>query len=392
MSGPLPLAPRPHDDEALSSWVLRLAARYDLAAGDFIRYLLGGRRIAPGPLGRLDYLADAKVEAALAAAARIDVARIRRLRIAGDDGRSVSWYRASPARCPACMREDLAERGEVYLRATWRLGCHAVCPVHGILLCDTCCRCGENSRCGFRCVDGRLRLACLVCQRVVDPETPEICRNAQLNDTRSGVFGVSVTPRLVRLVGELQGDVHAALAGLRPWRHQRSARSLATMVRDLAASLIRAVGIKVEPPFEAFEVLDRWGEGTLAAVEPASLAILAPRGAYEVLAIVAAVLDRPGTRTRPECVWRPIGQGGPVTKIDMVSLVGSLPPRERERLRAKAAAWEAGAGAHSQRCLAALEAALRSDAEAPLERGRLGRQVGQRPSRDTTVAFGSGFA
>ena len=59
--------------------------------------------------------------------------------------------------------------------------------------------CGWKAAAGMPCLSKGCR-----------SEDPEICRNAQLNDTRSGVFGVSVTPRLVRLVGELQGDVHAA--------------------------------------------------------------------------------------------------------------------------------------------------------------------------------------
>jgi Bacterial TniB protein len=42
-SPPLPLAPRPHPGEAVSSWVRRVAARYDILGEDLVSHVLGWR-------------------------------------------------------------------------------------------------------------------------------------------------------------------------------------------------------------------------------------------------------------------------------------------------------------------------------------------------------------
>ena len=119
-----------------------------------------------------------------------------------------------------------------------------MCPVHGIPLEDRCSRCMAGARCRFRAVDGLLRLACTGCERLVDPAP-----HSAVNDTSMGAFGVCLTPALIRLAGQLQGDLQAALAGIqpkRPWGFVRSADGLNTVVRNLTFCIVMATRVKCE--------------------------------------------------------------------------------------------------------------------------------------------------
>ena len=166
---PLPLAPRPHHGEAISSWMARVAARYDLTADHLASHVLARRPVGIHRVEHLDHRADAELELALATASRMTPDRIRALRIAGDDGSASCWHRLTSAWCPKCVRTDLLDTREVYERALWRLGCCVMCSVHGIPLEDRCSRCMAGARCRFSAVDGLLRLACTGCERLVDP-------------------------------------------------------------------------------------------------------------------------------------------------------------------------------------------------------------------------------
>ena len=200
MPTPLSIAPRPNRGEAITSWVSRTAARYDLTAMEFVRYVLGHRLISPGRLERIDYKADEELETALAAAASLSPARVRALRIVSDDGAAGCWHRMRRAWCRACMRADTEERGEVHERATWRLGSCVVCPEHRIMLEDTCCRCLDGAFCSFGHRDGMIQLVCRACRRPVDIEPPP-GRGSPWHG--KGAFGVVLTSSLIGLVEEL---------------------------------------------------------------------------------------------------------------------------------------------------------------------------------------------
>ena len=62
-----------------------------------------------------------------------------------------------------------------------------------------------------------------------------------------GAFGVCLTPALIRLAGQLQGDLQAALAGIqpkRPWGFVQPASGLNTIVRRLTFCVIMATRVK----------------------------------------------------------------------------------------------------------------------------------------------------
>jgi hypothetical protein len=336
---PLPLAPRPFAGEAVSSWVRRIAARYDIGADNLLTHVLDWRRSTVGAASRLDYQADPALEAVLETAPRVAPATISQLRVAGEDGSSSRWQRTTVAWCPECIRTDLAQRGEVYERATWRLGCCVVCPEHKVRLEDTCRRCSFDDQCHFECRDGLLRLVCNTCTRSVDP-----ARNPERGwwyDGRVGAFGVCVSPLLTRLVGTLQTDLQAALAGIRPrrpWGFVRSAEGLVTTVLDLTVCLIFATGVHCEPRI----IVPEWrpGEPFAPVREPITPAALSLHAGYGVLAIAAAALrSLEGSRERHH--WRP---NGDKALMDMSSFVAWLPAGIRRWFGARSATWERPAG------------------------------------------------
>jgi hypothetical protein len=237
MPAPLPLAPRPYVGEAISSWVKWIAARYDIAAHHQVSHIIDRRQVGVDRTERLDHRADVVLEGALGRAALFDLARIERLCIVGNDGSASCWYRLCPAWCPACIRGDLEHRGEVYERATWRLGCCVLCPHHGMPPEDACRHCVTQVPCHFRGVKGLLRLACNACGGPVDPG---LCRNGELDDEGARVFGGRIAPGLAQWFTDRQSDALAVFGGAVPrrsWGLVRSADRLIDAIRELAVCI-----------------------------------------------------------------------------------------------------------------------------------------------------------
>ncbi len=334
-SPPLPLAPRPHPGEAVSSWVRRVGARYDILGDDLVEHVLDRPGRAVGITSALDYRSAPDVEAALANATRIAPAKISNLRIAGDDGSNSCWHRWALAWCPTCIRADLADHGELYERAIWRLGFCVVCPEHNVPLEDSCCRCPFEDRCHFCCSGGLLRMACNTCQR---PEGAEPRRTRGWWEHESaGAFGTCITPSLNRLIGTLQSDLQVALRGKRPgrsWGLLRSANGLVTAVLDVTVCLVLATGVRCEPRI----VFPAWrpGEAFAPLREPITPAALSVGAAYGVLAIAAAVLRSLDHRAERHH-WCP---DGVKAALDMSSFVAWLPAETGRWLRSRSAAWD----------------------------------------------------
>lgn len=131
---PLLVAPPPQEGEALSSWVHRLAARYDMTLLAFIEALnVAAPGLHAGTEDDLDTRPWPGLDAALARATRRDPAEVAALRpITGLA--HTAWLRPYPAWCEACVEEDMARDGEVHLRAAWRTAACACCPRHRSLL------------------------------------------------------------------------------------------------------------------------------------------------------------------------------------------------------------------------------------------------------------------
>lgn len=336
MPAPLPIAPRPHHGESITSWVSRTAARYDMTAIDLVRHVLGRRVISPGRLERIDYKADEELETALAAAVSLSPADIRTLRIVGDDGAAGCWYRTWPTWCRKCFRADITERGEIHERAAWRLGSCVVCPVHRILLEDTCCRCVAGAFCSLGHRDGMMQLVCRACRRPVDVEPP-----ARRDTPWHGeaAFGVLLTPSLINLVEALQHDVQEALAGNqsgRSWGCSRSPEILLPIVMHLTLCIVSTTRVKCEPRIELADCLA--GLPFVPIYEPITPAVMPQTVAFGVMAIAAAVLKSLHSTCEPSHQWEFD------SCLDASSFVRWLQPNMREALKASTAFWPAWTG------------------------------------------------
>ncbi len=311
--------------------------------------MLGRRSIGLNRTERLDHRMDAELEGALATAARIAAGRIKALRIVRDDGSASCWHRTWPAWCRDCIRADIAQHGEIYERAIWRLGCCVLCPDHKIPLDDTCRRCMAEARCHFEGSKGLLRLACDACGRVIDPA---LCPKSGLDDGAVGAFGVCITPSLTRLLGELQSDLQAALAGSPPkwsWGFVQSANDLTASVRHLTLCMILGTRVKCEPRID----LPEPGPGQVFTPvhEPLTPAALTHYAAYGVLAIAAVMLRSIEAGCRPDHRWAPDA----IRSLDVSSAVIWLPAGQRRVLRSWAAAWECPKGDALRAAIAEME-------------------------------------
>jgi hypothetical protein len=312
-------------------------------ADDLVRHVLGSA-YCDHPAERLDHRADVVLEVGVARATRVDLEAIQGMRIVPDDGSTSGWHRARPAWCPACLGADLAERGETYERAMWRLGCCVLCPAHLVPLEDGCRCCWPPAPCRFQGVKGRLRLACGVSRSLLDPV------GGSSTVPNMGRVGDREVEQLVPVLERFQNDLRRALASSplqQSWGLVRTARGLAEAVRDLTLTIILAARIKYEPPIEV--VPPRPGQAFALIHLPVTPAVLLASTALNVLARVAAVL-----RTLPQADvgwrrWLP----DPVTELESAaSFVTWLPSRERRFLAKLSTEWEQPAG-HAIRALIA---------------------------------------
>jgi hypothetical protein len=214
----LPLAPALLPDEALSSWMARIATRYDLTADTLMRHLLANGADATKMIQSLDYQTAAPLEAAIVEATgrpAVDFAghRLPDLISRLED----AWPRSKPAWCPHCVVEDVAAFGEVYRRLTWRLGGMLLCPRHQCLLISECPRCFR--RADYQPINGRLRIWCETCAAGADNALPPdeipvwpFGTPQQRRSCRSVSLSGAARPLLLGV----QTDLLAMLAGQRP--------------------------------------------------------------------------------------------------------------------------------------------------------------------------------
>ena len=169
MNRRLPIAPRPYDDELLSSWQGRIACRYGVTREAVGRWIgLTERLAAPRGFAATDYAPEPEVLAAWSRACRLDPARIENLALQRSRralDRYVWAHEADGAFvghavCPACLEEDAAAGRDQYFRRRWLQVETLVCARHDLLLVEGCWRCGAREGFRFVVLDGMARLAC----------------------------------------------------------------------------------------------------------------------------------------------------------------------------------------------------------------------------------------
>lgn len=168
MATRLPIHPQPLPQEALSSWLWRLADAYDMGAGEFAEAALGINRL---DIGLVDYWPSAALVKKLAERTGVAAGRIRAMTMAGyvpylldslaprndifaayccqfgafenpalrvrslRDAWWLPWLSGDLAGgrmvgCIHCLRSDRRRFGRLHWRANWM----ASCPEHGVLL------------------------------------------------------------------------------------------------------------------------------------------------------------------------------------------------------------------------------------------------------------------
>jgi len=214
MTARLPVAPRPLADEAPSSWVRRLAARYRLSPQEFAHWI--GGPSAARAFRLLDYAKATGFERALEEAAGLPHGTVAQLRLPA----ARLWPTDRPRWCLECIREDVAGHAEIHLRAAWTFGGCIVCPTHRRPLTDACPHC--RSVLEFDAIDGRQCLSCPSCRGLV--HAAPTLENAPawwltgVMEPRRGTASVEFAAKATTagLLLQLQQDLTASVVGQEP--------------------------------------------------------------------------------------------------------------------------------------------------------------------------------
>jgi len=255
----LPLAPPPLPDEAISSWIARIAARYDLSTDALVQNLLPNETDNAEMARRIDVCACKPLEDTLAVVAGVPIASFARQRLAGLAANPhTAWPRRNPVWCPLCAAQDVAAFKEVYFRQEWGFGGYLMCSQHRCLLIASCPICLHQVE--HRPLNGRLRLWCQHCEKCADAALPSRL-------TPFWPYGTPqqhrrcITIRLsnedaVSLLLQVQSDLLAALDGT--WPRTAWARGLK---RHGLFSILRALSFVMLGPLweHAYRFLPRYG-------------------------------------------------------------------------------------------------------------------------------------
>ena len=249
----LPLAPPPLPDEALSSWIARVASRYDISPYTLAKHVLPKEDGYGEMIRWIDSRPAPPLEAALVAATGCSRTQFMARRLPGlTADPKKAWPRRAPVWCPRCMLEDLKQLGEVHARREWGFGGYLICPKHKRLLTSKCPRCLKQA--GYRPVTGRLRLWCSPCGTCVDamPELRQVgAWPPRMQPPARACRAVTLFPQARSLLLELQADLFLLLKGRLPrgsWtaclRHGR----IAEILRDFSFVMLGPLG---EAPYKA---------------------------------------------------------------------------------------------------------------------------------------------
>jgi hypothetical protein len=283
----LPLAPPPLPDEAITSWIARIAARYDLSTDALVQTLLPNDPDNAAMVRWIDVCACEPLEDTLAVAAGVPIASFARQRLAGLAANpSAAWPRRKLTWCPLCAVQDVAAFKEVYFRQEWGFGGYLMCSQHRCLLIASCPICLHQVE--HRPLNGRLRLWCQSCEKCVDTALPSRLIPFWPYGTPQQ-FRRCITIRLsngdaVALMLQVQSDLLAALAGTWPraaWTRGLKRHGVFAVLRALSFVMLGPLwerAYRFPPGYSAFDpawsLPDDWTPGSLPP-EVAAPALLA---------------------------------------------------------------------------------------------------------------------
>lgn len=261
----LPFAPRPCPGEILSSWLSRVACRYDISAETLIASLLFPHermwRNAPVDWG----LSDQNLKD-LADIARLDVGSVIELdirsRFPTRDRHCFTWTHVYPDQlkhtgdqysdelawiwCSECLAAGFEATGQDYIRRDWISAYAGYCQVHRRPLTDVC-ACGVSRGIVHLSEGAAAKLYCRACRR-------------RLADARSAVaWDAGRYPDAVDLQLAFEHDLASALNGLRSvrWCGSASSDALLAIVDDVVHALCTRAGYDPYVPIDDFGCLAR---------------------------------------------------------------------------------------------------------------------------------------
>lgn len=291
----LPIVPFPKTGEALSSWLARVGARYDLRADHILRYAGHTRYSARELDWRICHSADQALESVTEMGQR-SLLQMR----CGTRGRL--WGRDHHVWCRSCLQEDLEEFGEPWERKTWRTGASIICFRHKRLLEDICPRCLKTGEgCLFVCENGRLRGLCaLKADKVL----------LWIREPKSQLpWSLVLNRNFLHRVNVLTRDLNRILHGNSPhslWRGVSKTRSLMTVVEEFLWVVLMTLNAfpKPAPPLHWMLEHGNW-QGEFHYT-PAMLPINLAAG---IMMLASILLAAPLSLRQSEKVsWNPNGR------------------------------------------------------------------------------------
>lgn len=192
-ASPMPVAPRPHPDELISSWLGRTAAVYDMDVDRLLARLLRNGDVAPGGVD-LELAPDERDRIAEAfglapgCVAALELAQVWP-NLAGDWLRHVNRARDAPnplllCWCPTCLEEG-RRAGGPYLDHETALPL-VLCHRHLRWRYESCRNCVPTRRPAFMYINGATELICPDCRKLLQTIVHRVPVSEWSSDDRRG--------------------------------------------------------------------------------------------------------------------------------------------------------------------------------------------------------------
>lgn len=202
----LPVAPRPFDDELLSSWRWRVASHYSSEPRQIENWSVGTSIAQEKSFLAQDFQPDQAVVRLWAFVCRISRSDLDRLCLQ-NYSRSERFYVHDPMKrgvCAACLDEDADNGNDHYCRRSWAHVEAVICSRHRIGLENNCSWCFRRGVFQFRWIGAGVRLVCRHCGEVVS------ARNFVRLDQVQVALMASAVSDLISTGGEELNHVTAA--------------------------------------------------------------------------------------------------------------------------------------------------------------------------------------
>lgn len=251
----LPSASRPREGELLSSWLGRIACRYELDGPTLLGWIASSGAKASGSLvpPHFDFRAPPDLLTHLADAVRLPSSQLFQLLLAvaypnfpwhwfswawpkfkPSTGTILGPLAIDPAYCPACLHEDSLAHGHQHIRSEWGMAWATVCSRHGRPLVRLYQHCGCSRPIMHAASGNGSRLICRCCLRSLDAESVA---------SRAGSVSEDLVPMALHAIAALETDIHSALDGGAPssvWFGETNASTFLAIIEAFAAILVRS--------------------------------------------------------------------------------------------------------------------------------------------------------